>query len=313
MKFAESNIVELAESVTKELQIKSDAKKIYLKVEGDAKKVPLTWCDPERIREVIVNLTGNAIKFTDKGGITISVTSDSNFIKIAVKDTGRGISAEGQKKLFQKFSQVNRAQDEHQGTGLGLYISKNFIELHNGKLSVQSEEGKGATFLIELPILKEAPKEVKGAVLENADSGLQVGPVDSKPGTTAPATTPADAKTTAPAVALAGAAKTETTTPKAETAVISKTEVAPAKESTSTTTSASMTGQNPLTLAPAVSSVESAGSSAKPSTGDTTKPVTGADPTPTKLEPAKEPEKPVHHETKVHHTAEKPASHPVKK
>jgi len=168
MKFSKVSLVDLAESVIHELQIKADAKKIYLKVEADKKKVPLTWCDPDRIREVFVNLAGNAIKFTEKGGVTIKIDSpDGQTIRSAVTDTGRGIAAEDQKKLFQKFSQVKREVDEHQGTGLGLYISKNFVDLHKGRLWVQSEAGKGATFLFELPINKEAPKAVEGAILEN--------------------------------------------------------------------------------------------------------------------------------------------------
>lgn len=168
MKFAQSSMIDLAESVIKELQIKSDAKKIYLKVEGDKKTLPLTWCDPDRIRQVLVNLAGNAIKFTEKGGVTIKVTSDKDFVHVAVTDTGRGIAAEDQKLLFGKFSQVKRDVDEHQGTGLGLYISKNYIELHQGKIWVESEAGKGASFKFDLPVLDKPPVEVKGAVLENS-------------------------------------------------------------------------------------------------------------------------------------------------
>lgn len=166
MKFSKVNLQELAESVIHELQIKADSKKIYLKLDA-AKAVPEIWCDPDRIREVIVNLTGNALKFTDKGGVTISISeSEGGYVRISVIDTGRGIAKEDQKKLFQKFSQVKREIDEHQGTGLGLYISRNFVELHNGKLWVESDAGKGATFIFELPILHQPPAQVEGAILE---------------------------------------------------------------------------------------------------------------------------------------------------
>lgn len=178
MKFSEVNLAELAQSVIHELQIKADAKKIYLKLEADTAKIPAIWCDPERIREVFVNLTGNALKFTDKGGVTLRVIAGgAGTIRCEVTDTGRGIAKEDQTKLFQKFSQVKREVDEHQGTGLGLYISKNFVDLHKGKLWVESEAGQGATFIFELPALKEAPKEVEGAILErpmNAPS-IEVG------------------------------------------------------------------------------------------------------------------------------------------
>lgn len=174
MKFAQVNLVDIAEAVIKELQVKSDAKKIYLKVEADKTKVPLTWCDPDRIRQVMTNLAGNAIKFTETGGVTIKVSGDDKLVHVAVVDTGRGIAKEDQKLLFNKFSQVKREVDEHQGTGLGLYISKNYIELHQGKIWVESEAGKGATFKFDLPVLAKPPLEVKGAVLENPINAPQI-------------------------------------------------------------------------------------------------------------------------------------------
>lgn len=180
MKFSQVSMVELAESVVHELQIKADSKKIYLKIEAE-KGLPKLWCDPDRIREVIVNLTGNALKFTDKGGVTINIgKSEGDFIRVTVVDTGRGIAKEDQKKLFQKFSQVKREIDEHQGTGLGLYISKNFVELHKGKIWVESEAGKGSKFIFEIPLLKEAPKQLEGAILEKpiTEAQIEVGTKD---------------------------------------------------------------------------------------------------------------------------------------
>jgi signal transduction histidine kinase len=181
MKFAKSNLYDLAESVMHELQVKVDAKKLTLKLEGDRKKVPLTWCDPDRIREVIVNLVGNAIKYTEKGGIRMRISEDAGRIRFEVIDTGRGISDEGKKKLFQKFSQVNRQLDEQKGTGLGLYISKNFIELHKGRIWVESEEGKGSDFIFEVPLLTEPPEKIDGAILEGPLSAPQVEIRDKKP------------------------------------------------------------------------------------------------------------------------------------
>jgi len=167
MKFVKSNLYDLAESVVHELQIKADAKKLSLKLVADRAKVPETWCDADRIREVFVNLVGNAIKYSERGGITIKVYGDAHKVTAEVQDTGRGIAKIDQKKLFQKFSQVKREQDQQHGTGLGLYISKNFIELHKGRIWMESEEGKGSTFAFEIPVLKAAPKEVEGAVLED--------------------------------------------------------------------------------------------------------------------------------------------------
>jgi len=171
MKFDEVNMAELAQDVIHELQVRADGKKVYLKLEADPKKIPSTFCDQQRIREVITNLAGNAIKFTEKGGVTIVVTANTQKITVEVKDTGRGISREDQARLFQKFSQVNREKDQQQGTGLGLYISKNYVELHKGKIWIESEVGKGTTFTFELPVMKEVPKSIDGAnVVNNADS-----------------------------------------------------------------------------------------------------------------------------------------------
>ncbi|MEX2012475.1 MAG: HAMP domain-containing sensor histidine kinase, partial [Patescibacteria group bacterium] len=174
MKYEEVSMAEMTESVIHELQIKADGKKIYLKVAAD-KDLPKIWCDPDRIREVIVNLTGNAIKFTDKGGITIKISQpDPKNLRVAVTDTGRGIAKTDQPKLFQKFSQVKREVDEHQGSGLGLYISKNFVELHKGKIWVDSDTGKGATFSFEIPLIAKPPKELEGAILEKSVNSPQI-------------------------------------------------------------------------------------------------------------------------------------------
>ncbi|MCR4277517.1 MAG: ATP-binding protein [Candidatus Berkelbacteria bacterium] len=174
MKFTKTNFASLVDSVIKELQLKADTKKLYLKLETSKTELPETYCDPDRIREVFVNLIGNSIKFTDKGGITIKLSKPDDHIRAEVVDTGRGIAAEDQPKLFQKFSQVKREIDEHQGTGLGLYISKNFVELHKGRIGVTSEQGKGATFFFEIPIMKSAPKEVSGAILEKPINAAQI-------------------------------------------------------------------------------------------------------------------------------------------
>jgi PAS domain S-box-containing protein len=108
--------------------------------------------DREQIREVLNNLVENAIKFTPKGSITISIEYDDDFAKVCVKDTGFGISENGQKHLFEKFYQVdNTATREVGGTGLGLYITRSIIESFDGNIWVESEEGKGSKFFFTVP------------------------------------------------------------------------------------------------------------------------------------------------------------------
>lgn len=109
--------------------------------------------DKEMIREVVNNLTENAIKFTTTGGVTLSIDYDEEFATVNVTDTGMGIPAEGQKHLFEKFYRVdNTATREVGGTGLGLYITRSIVENFGGRIWVDSTQGKGSTFHFTVPL-----------------------------------------------------------------------------------------------------------------------------------------------------------------
>ncbi len=121
------------------------------------KPVPKIFADPEKLRQVLLNLVGNSLKYTPDGGsITIDFFSDGKLVEILVKDTGTGISKEDIGRLFQKFSRLDNsyvAAATSGGTGLGLYISKKIIELMHGRIWASSEGlGKGATFAFSLPV-----------------------------------------------------------------------------------------------------------------------------------------------------------------
>ncbi len=111
--------------------------------------------DRGRVRQVLLNLLSNAIKFTPDGGhITVAAgpVNGGSEVRIAVTDTGIGIAAEDQPKLFQEFSQLDAsASRKYEGTGLGLALSRRLIELHGGAIGVVSEMGKGSTFWFTLP------------------------------------------------------------------------------------------------------------------------------------------------------------------
>ncbi len=108
--------------------------------------------DPERLREIIINLFDNAVKYTNQGGISIGLTGDDDIVQIYVRDTGAGIATEDIPHLFQKFYRIdNRATRTIGGTGLGLFICRKIIELYNGRIWVESELNKGSTFYIDLP------------------------------------------------------------------------------------------------------------------------------------------------------------------
>ena len=113
--------------------------------------------DPNRLREVLQNLIDNAIKYTQEGSITVSLTGDDKIVQIQVSDTGTGIPEEDIPHLFQKFYRVDNSMTRAVGgTGLGLYISKKMVEMFNGHIWAESQIGKGSTFFINLPRLTAA-------------------------------------------------------------------------------------------------------------------------------------------------------------
>jgi len=128
-------------------------KQLYLKLEATP-NLPVIAFDEDRISQVVHNLLGNALKFTDQGGVIISIMPDSwnQGIKVCVADSGLGMPAEDLPKLFGKYIQLGGATGRHVGgTGLGLAISKQIIEQHGGKIWVESELGKGSKFWFTIP------------------------------------------------------------------------------------------------------------------------------------------------------------------
>lgn len=108
--------------------------------------------DIDRARQILINLAGNAVKFTDKGGVKISATETESHVRIDVADSGIGIGFAEQRQLFKPFAQVDTGLTRrHGGTGLGLYISSQLAKLLGGSIELESQPGKGATFTLVLP------------------------------------------------------------------------------------------------------------------------------------------------------------------
>jgi hypothetical protein len=129
--------------------------------------------DPTRLRQILFNLTSNAIKFTDQGSVRVFVAPDKakgdNFIKIDVSDTGIGISGEAQARLFERFSQADSSISRtHGGTGLGLAICRELAKLMNGDISVKSTAGEGSVFSLSVPLRQ--PDENTQSLADNARS-----------------------------------------------------------------------------------------------------------------------------------------------
>ena len=120
--------------------------------------LPQLWIDPMRIRQVLFNLLSNAVRFTDTGSVCVRVQGEDKEIIFSVKDTGIGIAAEDMPRLFQDFQQLDgTTRRRHGGAGLGLAISRRFVELHKGRIWVESQENCGSTFYFSLPVSDHQP------------------------------------------------------------------------------------------------------------------------------------------------------------
>lgn len=152
------DLVKLSQDVALEVETRATEREV--KVIVQEQKVPQAFGDPDKVHQVLLNLVGNALKFTPQGGqINISFFSDGQNIEISVKDSGVGISKDDLPRLFQKFSRLDNsyvAAATSGGTGLGLFISKSLIELMKGKIWASSEGlNKGATFTFSLPVASQ--------------------------------------------------------------------------------------------------------------------------------------------------------------
>ncbi len=117
--------------------------------------IDFCFADKLRLKQVLVNLLTNAVKFTDSGSVTLQVTSDQKMLNFAVIDTGIGLSEEDCQKLFQPFQQINNSSNRrNKGTGLGLALSKKLAQLHGGDIVLKSKVGKGSCFCVSIPCNK---------------------------------------------------------------------------------------------------------------------------------------------------------------
>jgi signal transduction histidine kinase len=150
--YAIESVVETVRSATESL---AQNKKLALKTEV-AKSLPIGLGDEQRLTQVLLNLVGNAIKFTDTGEVRVTAKAVDNTFNVSVIDTGPGIPAEHQARIFEQFHQVDSSNTKAKGgTGLGLAIAKQIVEMHGGRIWVESTLGEGSTFQMELPTRAE--------------------------------------------------------------------------------------------------------------------------------------------------------------
>ncbi len=184
---AEFSLANSVETVAEMIATRASKKKVEIGVFVDPRVPDQVRGDPDRLRQILINLMGNSVKFTESGSITLEVeyvgrSDDHIRIRFAVTDTGIGISAAGTEHLFKTFSQVDVSTTRHYGgTGLGLAICKQLVELMHGEIGVESEMGKGSRFWFEIPLQVVEQAEPSAATTPDA-RGLRVLAVEGEPG-----------------------------------------------------------------------------------------------------------------------------------
>ena len=156
------DLFELLKDIERVFSFSTKEKKLYFNVNMADNMPKVVKGDRLRLNQILINLLGNAFKFTNEGGVTLTVSiltenayQNANMVRFVIADTGIGIPASQQKSIFESFTQAfSDKAKKIQGTGLGLAITKQLVELQNGQIYVTSELGKGSNFIIELPFLK---------------------------------------------------------------------------------------------------------------------------------------------------------------
>ena len=145
---------EIMEYVIKPYREEAAKRQVIFGLERTKKKLPKVLLDVEKIRLAVENLIDNAVRYTPPGGkVTVSLNCDKKEIVVSIKDTGVGIPKDQQERVFTKFFRgANVMKMETEGSGLGLFIARNIIESHGGKIWFESEEGKGTTFHFSIPV-----------------------------------------------------------------------------------------------------------------------------------------------------------------
>ncbi len=149
-----TSLEEMVSGVVEELRINAEKKGLYMKMIKPSESLPKIMVDQDKLRQVILNIVDNAIKYTKEGGITLELKKLGEQEEIKISDTGEGMDEGELNSLFQMFSRATAGTQLHaEGAGLGLYVARQFIEMHGGKIWAESPgKGKGSAFIIQLPI-----------------------------------------------------------------------------------------------------------------------------------------------------------------
>ncbi len=154
------DVLSIGQEVVREARIAAEAKLLVVTVVGNR---AMAFADARRVRQIIGNIVGNALKFTSKGGVSLRIEPRDGGVTIAVSDTGPGIAREDHEAIFQEYWQAGEVKRQRVGTGLGLAITRRLVQMHRGFIDLRSQLGKGSTFTIVLPsqpplVIERAPE-----------------------------------------------------------------------------------------------------------------------------------------------------------
>lgn len=172
------NVVPLFKTLVLSFSSYAERKRIILKFTANEEEIT-AYIDKDKIEKIIINILSNAFKFTPEGGrIEVNVITNNDDLEISICDTGIGIPKDKISKIFDRFYQVDGSHTrEQEGTGIGLALTKELVELHKGKIEVKTNEGKGTTFIISIPLGKDhlIPEEIiESEFEEEKNSNLPV-------------------------------------------------------------------------------------------------------------------------------------------
>lgn len=148
---AEVELAPIVEEVIKEATGLRGDKPVQLRVEKLSERC-VAWADARRVRQILGNLVGNAVKFTPRGEVVVQLSSDPYYATIRVRDTGPGIKPEEREAIFDEYRQGGDRRARRRGTGLGLAIARRLALMHGGSIRLESELGSGSTFVLKLPV-----------------------------------------------------------------------------------------------------------------------------------------------------------------
>jgi len=174
----ECDLIKLLQSLEDMLQLKAQSKGLQLSFECEATIPQHIKTDENKLRQILINLLGNAVKFTEQGNVTLRVTYPSPLtLNFEIQDTGFGIGADELGDLFETFKQTRSGQKSQEGTGLGLRISQRFVQLMGGEITVSSELGKGSCFAFQIKVgLAETPLIAPAIAISPTDKTVSFAP-----------------------------------------------------------------------------------------------------------------------------------------